>query len=31
MEYKGADHTLRNENGKEGLKDFFEKMNEWLE
>jgi pimeloyl-ACP methyl ester carboxylesterase len=30
IEYKGADHTLINANGKEGLKDFFKKMNEWL-
>ncbi len=30
MEYKGADHILKNENGNEGLKDFYEKMNEWL-
>ncbi len=31
IEYKGADHTLKSANGKEGLKDFFEKMNEWLD
>lgn len=30
IEYKGADHTLKSADGKEGLKDFFEKMNEWL-
>ena len=30
IEYKGADHTLKNTIGQENLIDFFDNMNKWL-